>query len=103
MDKLKNYKGSTELGSGLRPMGDNDFPLAEAHHIQTREDGTRLDEELVMMRETQFTTDNSLILSEDKVLSVNVTNEASGDNTLPISSSAVHTIVGNIEVLLNTI
>lgn len=51
---------------------------------------------------TEFTTDNSLIL-ENGVLRVNTTNEVAADNTLPITSAAVHTQVGNIEVLLNTI
>lgn len=49
-----------------------------------------------------FTTDNTLIL-ENGVLRVNTTNEVAADNTLPITSAAVYTQVGNIEVLLNTI
>ena len=49
-----------------------------------------------------FTTDESLTL-KDGVLSVNVASEAEEDNTLPISSAAVATTVGNIEILLKTI
>ena len=50
-----------------------------------------------------FTTDNTLTLDENNVLSVNVASEPDPDNTLPISSAAVATNVGNIEILLQTI
>ncbi len=47
--------------------------------------------------------DNTLKLSEDGVLSVNTTTEVEKDNTLPITAAAVHTTVGNIEILLGRI
>lgn len=50
-----------------------------------------------------FTTDETLTLDENNVLSVNVASEPEPDNTLPISSAAVATTVGNIEILLQTI
>ena len=50
----------------------------------------------------QFTTDETLSL-KDGVLSVNTAQEPEPDNTLPITSSAVHTTVGNIEIILQTI
>ena len=50
----------------------------------------------------QFTTDETLSL-KDGVLSVNTAQEPDPDNTLPITSAAVHTTVGNIEILLQTI
>lgn len=50
----------------------------------------------------QFTTDETLSL-KNGVLSVNTAQEPEPDNTLPITSAAVHTTVGNIEVLLKTI
>ena len=43
MKKLTTYNGSVELMSGI--VGSGDYPLIEAHAVQTREDGTRLDEE----------------------------------------------------------
>lgn len=43
------------------------------------------------------------LLLEDNVLSVNVVNDAERDNTLPITSAAVYTTVGNIDSLLQTI
>ena len=51
---------------------------------------------------TKFTTDETLTL-KDGVLSVNTTDQMEQDNTLPITSAAVYTAVGNIEVRLSTI
>lgn len=50
-----------------------------------------------------FTTDETLTLSEDKILSVNRAFSVEQDNTLPITSAAVHQTVGNINALLATI
>ena len=36
-------------------------------------------------------------------LAVQVADEAEADNTLPITAAAVHTELGNIEILLQTI
>lgn len=49
-----------------------------------------------------FVTDETLKL-EDGILSVNTTQDVEQDNTLPITSSGVFTVVGNIEALLKTI
>ena len=49
-----------------------------------------------------FTTDETLHLYNG-VLSVNRATEPEEDNTLPITAAAVHTTVGNIEILLKTI
>ena len=48
-------------------------------------------------------TDSSLKVTEDGKLAVNTTNEVSKDNTLPVTSAAVHTQIGNIDALLETI
>lgn len=45
----------------------------------------------------------NLDITDDGTLSVTTTDEAEGDNTKPITSKAVHTIVGNIDVLLSII
>ena len=50
----------------------------------------------------QFTTDETLSL-KDGVLSVRTAQQPEPDNTLPITSAAVHTTVGNIEIILQTI
>lgn len=44
-----------------------------------------------------------LLDEETNTLSVDVANDAEKDNTRPISSAAVDTIVGNISVLLSGI
>lgn len=51
---------------------------------------------------TIIETDETLTL-KDGVLSVNTATKAEQDNTLPITSAAVATTVGNIETLLKTI
>lgn len=51
---------------------------------------------------TSFTTDDTLTL-ENGVLSVNTADAVESDNTLPITSAAVQTTVGNINALLETI
>lgn len=45
----------------------------------------------------------NLAITKEGVLSVMTTNLAEEDNTRPITSAGVNTIVGNIEVLLKTI
>lgn len=50
-----------------------------------------------------FETDATLTLGEDGILRVNTTNAVEEDNTLPITSAAVHATVGNISALLDTI
>lgn len=50
----------------------------------------------------QFETDDTLKL-EDGILSVNTANKVEEDNTLPVTSAAVYTEVGNINALLATI
>lgn len=47
-------------------------------------------------------TDKTLTY-ENGILSVNTADAVEKDNTLPVTSAAVHTTVGNIEVLLQTI
>ena len=49
-----------------------------------------------------FITDETLTLASG-VLSVNTTNDATQDNTLPITSAGVNTIVGNINAFLATL
>ena len=49
------------------------------------------------------TLGHALIIDSEGRLSVDVSHQAEAGNTLPITSAAVHTQLGNIEVLLNTI
>lgn len=50
----------------------------------------------------QFETDETLIL-EDGILRVNTADVVEEDNTLPVTSAAVQTVVGNIGAILDTI
>ena len=50
-----------------------------------------------------FDTDETLILDENNVLRVNTADVVEEDNTLPVTSAAVHVTVGNINALLETI
>ena len=50
----------------------------------------------------EFETDRTLTL-KDGILSVNTTDVVEENNTLPITSAAVQTVVGNIGAILDTI
>lgn len=50
-----------------------------------------------------FTTDETLTLSTENILSVNRAFSVEQDNTLPVTAAAVHETVGNINALLATI
>ena len=56
-----------------------------------------------LSREQLPAIDNTLKLDIQGVLGVNTATEVEKDNTLPITAAAVHTTVGNIEILLGTI
>lgn len=45
----------------------------------------------------------NLTITEDGVLSVDVASQAEADNTKPITSAAVNTLVGNVNAILHTI
>ena len=49
MARNESYTGSIDLISGIRPKNGGSFPLVDAHDVQTREDGTRLDAELALI------------------------------------------------------
>ena len=50
-----------------------------------------------------FSLGHALMWDEQGRLAVQVADEAEADNTLPITAAAVHTELGNIEILLQTI
>lgn len=52
---------------------------------------------------TSFKAGNALKLTSDGVLNVVTADKVEKDNTLPVTSAAVDTTVGNIEILLETI
>lgn len=55
------------------------------------------------LQEATLTPDGRTLLVENGILRVNTADTAEDDNTLPITSAAVATQVGNIEILLKTI
>ena len=66
--------------------------------------GERISEGVPIKSGVDFTTDDTLNYNEEtKVLSVNTADSVEADNTLPITAAAVHTTVGNMEILLGTI
>ena len=50
-----------------------------------------------------FSLGHALMWDEQGRLAVQVADTAEADNTLPITAAAVHTELGNIEILLRTI
>lgn len=83
-----------------------DIGSLEANELQFDPDQTKSMEASVnvdtVYRGIGFTTDETLTLDNGK-LSVNTAQHPELDNTLPITAAAVHTTVGNIEILLKTI
>ena len=100
---FNSYKGSIKLGAGLTPAADG-YPLIQACDVQVKEDGTTLEEYIETSGGggVDFRTDETLSL-KNGILSVNTSTSPEANNTLPITSAAVHTQLGNIEVLLDTI
>ena len=107
MAKLNNYDGTIELISGITQKNGGDFALIDAHAVQTDEQGTRLDEALTNLKVqggSSYEIGEGLLLDEEtNTLSVDVTSNVEQDNTKPITSAAVYTQIGNINVLLETI
>ena len=52
MARLESYTGSIEVISGLKPKNGGSFALMDAHDVQVKEDGTRLDEALEELKST---------------------------------------------------
>ena len=78
---------------------------AAGHLVYTIENGQEIDLGRVVgdgQGGTSFDTDATLTL-KNGTLSVNTVKEVEKDNSLPVTSGAVYTVVGNINVLLETI
>ena len=89
------------------PMIINDYVFSiyenAAEYIFTVRRGS--DEQSIILPKAggvNFETDETLSL-EDGILRVNTADEATENNTLPITSAAVATQIGNIDILLKTI
>ena len=86
--------------SDMPPIGDT----VDLKYQPTDEDLQEIAQKVIDSGEVgvNFTTDETLTLN-DGILSVNTATDIEEDNTLPITSSAVYTTVGNIDILLKTI
>lgn len=60
-------------------------------------------EQTLANKQTVLKQGTGILISTDNTISVETTTDAEQDNTLPMSSSGVYTIVGNIEELLKII
>ena len=61
---MAKYSFSVEVDSGLKPAGENDFPLAQAKDIAVDENGKRLSEKLPELELPKVTAaDNGKVLS----------------------------------------
>lgn len=89
---LRNLARGGKKGQVFTKLSDKDLDIG--WETPKESSGTVID----------FKIGNGLLYDEaTKVLSVDVANDAEKDNTRPISSAAVDTIVGNIDVLLSGI
>ena len=111
MSKLSNYTGNIVLISGITQKNGGDFPLVEANAVQVDESGKRLDEKLEELENdisgignaANIKLGHALVRDANNRISVDVANDAEEDNTRPITSAAVYTEIGNINILLQTI
>lgn len=93
---VSTVQGENELIGSIEPTGQ----LVGAVHAE--ESLSAKVSKPISVGGTYFITDETLTL-KDCVLSVNTAKEPDPDNTLPITSAAVATTVGNINELLKTI
>lgn len=94
-EKTRAYKAAESKADNLEVDDGSLFLLSGTERIS---DG------IPISGGVNFTTDGTLTLDPTtKVLSVNTADAPDANNTLPITAAAVHTTVGNIEVLLETI
>ena len=75
----------------------------DAEQNLTEEEKARARKNIGADTGVNFTTDETLSLSDDGILSVNTADDVEQDNTLPVTSAAVYVEVGNINALLGTI
>lgn len=93
--EVKSYEHLNERIDELERNGVSEQQIATA--VEKYLDENPIDQGV------NFTPGNALELTQDGVLNVLTTDEAVTDNTRPITSSGVYTIVGNIGAILDTI
>jgi broad specificity phosphatase PhoE len=101
---VKRYTGSTDVGLSDEGMlqAEKTAELLKDIHFDLIVSSPLLRAKITA-DEINLKTDHTLKINEAGALGVNTAKEPEKDNTLPITAAAVHTTVGNIEVLLGTI
>lgn len=110
-EKLANINNGT-VSSGVITSVSDELTVSDSGMLSIRaveqvkviglEDKLASIEKSISGGNADFRTDETLIL-KDGILSVNTTDVAEEDNTQPITSAGVHTVVGNIGAILDTI
>lgn len=103
---MAKYSFSVEVDSGLKPAGENDFPLAQAKDIAVDENGKRLSEKLPELELPKVTAaDNGKVLSVVNGRWV-AAEPPSGGMTIPVYDFAAMgmppIVVGGEAVMLET-
>ena len=93
--EVKNYETLAARIDEIEKNGVSDQQIATA--VEKYLDENPVDSGI------NFEPGNALELTDDGILNVKTTDDAEEDNTLPITSSGVHTIVGNIGAILDVI
>lgn len=103
------YEWNTDIYSGItvKKSMDNSEQVIERHSDVLEQWRIKIIEAIASGGSssggTSFKPGDNLELDENGVLKVKVADKVEEDNTLPITSAAVHVHVGNIEALLETI
>ena len=71
--------------------------------LHTEDERLHADFQVTVQVGGNLTLGHALMWDKQGRLAVQVADEAEADNTLPITAAAVHTELGNIEILLQTI
>lgn len=101
--RVKNQYGEWEEVLAIVGPPGKDYVLTESDKQQIAEMAAELVDVPDGPDTPHFEIDNETLVLKDGVLRVNTADEVEQDNTLPITSAAVHTTVGNIELLLSRI
>ncbi len=98
-------EGAVQVANTIEPKNNGDFPVAMADRIQLN-DGKTVQQKIDEIGDdggTFYKAGDNIEITSDGRINVLTTNEAEQDNTKPMTSAGVYTVVGNIEALLKTI
>ncbi len=119
IDVCEEVRSTLEFGENFKTLSDIQLETSEkaassttsveaqliALQQSTEQQFTETDNRITKLEKAgiALTVDETLNLSDEGVLSVNTADVAEADNTLPITSAAVYTEIGNIDAILQTI